>query len=51
MNRPEFEVMQFDKDVITTSGCAEKEQTCSVVGCKAECAGVCVPECGSVYDL
>lgn len=51
MNRPEFEVMHFDKDVITASGCAEKQQECSIDECKVECAGVCKPECGGVFDI
>jgi hypothetical protein len=50
MNRPEFEVMHFDKDIIMASGeCTEKQQECGVFTCNAECEAFCKSECGTVY--
>lgn len=48
MNRPEFEVMHFDKDVIVTSGGCSGE--CGVHTCNAECDNFCRVECGTAYD-
>lgn len=50
MQKPEFEVMYFDKDIIRTSECeAVCSSECGVHQCNAECGSFCKAECGTVY--
>ena len=51
MQKPEVEVMYFDKDIIRTSECLTVcSGECGVYQCNAECSNFCEEECGSIYN-
>ena len=52
MNRPKFEVMYFEKDILSNSpGCqSECNEQCEVYECTLECGTFCDSECASSAD-